>query len=748
MMMDAALKPTIEYHWPEVDFQKAWLPEVARDLETALAYHNQGALEEAQKIYRQILQQDPEHSDALHLSGIIAYQIGKNSIAIRLITRAIRNQPENPYYHTNLGSVFQSDGQYDKAAACYHKAIHLKPDYAAAYFNMGNVKSAENHYKEAIGWYQEALRIVPDDPDGCYNMANSYKKLGMFDQSILWYEAAIQIRPDHAESFNNMGNAYATLNKWENAMECYQKALVIFPDYPEALYNLAHGCQFRGKIKEAVFLYQKTLAINPEYAEVYNNIGNIFKDLGMISDAVTCYRKVLSLKPDFLEAINNMGNCFLNMGQHDEAVKYYRTALAIEPDSSTACSNLLYSLNFQEGLDENQVFKEHWTWGMQQTKTVKPLELPKPVICSPDRCLRIGYVSPDFRDHSVACFIEPLIMGHDRSFFQVVCYSDASVTDLVTERLKSRAGQWWDICGLSDIAAAERIRQDRIDILVDLAGHTANNRLGVFARKPSPIQLSYLGYPNTTGLPAIQYRITDSWADPPGMTDHLYTENLIRLSSGFLCYQPKVEISINSKVQTSSNGTLTFGSFNQRAKITPHVISVWARILSQVPHAEMILKSKAYQDDKVQKQIIDDFSRHGIAPERIKFLSHQASDTDHLNSYQNIDISLDPFPYNGTTTTCDALWMGVPVITLAGKTHVSRVGVSLLSSINRKELIADSEDEYIRKSIVLGKNPEQIQEYRNSLRPAMLGSSLMDRKKFCATFEKALKEIWKVFLSS
>ncbi len=745
-MIDAALKPTIEYHWPEVDFQKVWLPEAARDLETALAYHNQGALEEAQKIYRQILQQDPEHSDALHLSGIIAYQIGKNNIAIRMITRAIRNQPENPYYHTNLGSIFQSDGQYDKAAACYHKAIQIKPDYAAAYYNMGNVKSAGNHYEEAIHWYLEALRIIPDHPDACYNMANSYKKLGTYDLSILWYEAAIRIRPDHAESFNNMGNVFAALNKWEKAMECYQKAVVIFPDYPEALYNLAHGFQYRGKIKEAVSLYQKALVMNPEYAEVYNNIGNIFKDLGMISDAVICYRKVLSLKPDFLEAINNMGTCFLNMGQHDEAEKQYRMALALMPSSSTAYSNLLYSLNFQEGLDENQVFKEHWTWGMKQSETVKPMELPKSVICPTDRCLRIGYVSPDFRDHSVACFIEPLIIGHNRSLFQVICYSDSSITDSVTEQLKSRADQWRDICGLSDISVAEMVQQDRIDILVDLAGHTANNRMGLFAQKPSLIQLSYLGYPNTTGLSAIQYRITDSWADPPGMTDHLYTENLIRLSSGFLCYQPRVENSINSKVQTSSNGTVTFGSFNQRAKITPHVISIWARILSQVPHAEMVLKSKVYQDEKVQKQIMEDFSRHGIAHGRIRFLKYQVSDADHLNSYQNIDIGLDTFPYNGTTTTCDALWMGVPVITLAGKIHVSRVGVSLLSSVNRMELIADSEDEYVQKSIALGKNPEQIQKYRNSLRPAMLGSSLMNRQKFCDTFEKALKEIWNVFL--
>lgn len=745
MLIDAAVKPTIEYQWPEGDFQQAWQPATVRDLETALEYHNQGELEEAQKIYRQILEHNPNHSDALHLSGIIAFQIGKNSIAISLITRAIRNRPDNPYYHTNLGSIFQSDGQYDKAAACYHKAIHIKPDYAAAYYNMGNVKSAGDHFEEAIHWYQEALQITPDHPDACYNMANSYKKLRMFDQSILWYDAAIRIRPDHAESFNNMGNAYAALNKWEKAMECYQKALAIFPDYPEALYNLAHGFQSRGKIKEAVALYQKTLLIHPEYAEVYNNIGNIFKDLGMISDAVACYRKVLSLKPDFLEAINNLGTCFLNMGRHEEAVKQYRTILSLMPDNSAAYSNFLYSLNFQESSDENLIFKEHRTWGIQQEKIVEPVALFKHTIDPSVRPLRIGYVSPDFRDHSIACFIEPLIMGHDRSHFQVFCYSDASVQDLVTERLKSRADQWRDISGLTDIAVAERIQQDRIDILVDLAGHTANNRLELFARKPSPIRLSYLGYPNTTGLSAIQYRITDSWADPLCMTDHLYTENLIRLPSGFLCYQPKAEVPVNPEAQTGSNGRVVFGSFNQRAKITPQVISVWSRILSQVPYAEMVLKSKVYKDNKIQKQTMDEFARHGIASERIRFMSHQVSDTGHLDSYRNISIALDTFPYNGTTTTCEALWMGVPVITLAGKTHVSRVGVSLLNSVGRLELIADSVDEYIQKSIGLANNPKQIQEYRNSLRPAMLGSVLMDREKFCIAFENALKKIWKEF---
>lgn len=717
-------------------------------LAQAIAFHQNGDLSAAQDIYRKIIESDPDHADALHLSGVVAYQIGKYSIAISMIIRAIRNCPANPYYHTNLGTVFQAVEQYEKAIQCYQKAIDINPDYAEAYYNMGNVLVARNEYEKAIHWYRNVLRILPNHLDAVYNMANCYKKLEQYHQAIDFYTKAIRINPDHSASHNNMGNAYMALNKKKKAAGCYKRALKIFPDFPEALYNLAQTYQRTGRVREALSLYQKALEHNPAYAAAYNNLGNIFQDLGMVNDAILCFQKALSAQPEFLEALNNMGNCFKDMGEIDKALRCYRTVLDINPDFIAAHSNLLYCMNFQEGQNAKQLFQQHQAWALQHTSTLKRIIPLKGTDQSSDKHLRIGYISPDFRQHPVTHFIEPLITGHDRSSFTIYCYSDVDNSDPATERIKSGADAWRDIAGESDQRVAEQIQKDSIDILIDLAGHTANNRLTLFARKPALIQISYLGYPNTTGISEMDYRITDSWADPPGKTDHLYSEKLLRLPSGFLCFTADEAIPVASETPSCRSGRITYGSFNQPAKITHEVIRVWSEILSRVQHSQLVLKSKIYCDTMVQKWTRDQFVEYGIMPERIKLLEHHLSHAEHLNSYQHIDIGLDPFPYNGATTTCEALWMGVPVIVLAGESHVSRVGVSLLNSIGRPELIADSMDEYIQKSVSLGNDPTRIQEYRNRLRSAMRNSGLTDRKTFCASFEKILKKIWqKSFLT-
>ena len=360
----------------------------------------------------------------------------------------------------------------------------------------------------------------------------------------------------------------------------------------------------------------------------------------------------------------------------------------------------------------------------------------------PERRLRVGYVSPNFHQHSVAYFIEAVIASHDRSAYEIICYSDVARPDSVTDRIKSLTGSWRDILGMSHEQAAGLIRSDQIDILVDLAGHTAGNRMLLFARKPAPVQVTYLGYPSTTGLTTMDYRITDRFADPPGQTDHLHTEELVHLPQGFLCYKPPGQTPDVADLPFIASGGITFGSFNHLAKITPEVVRLWSNILNSLPDAQIILKAKPLFDMGTQQLLREMFVQNGVSPARLTLTGHAQSMSEHLELYHRIDIGLDTFPYNGTTTTCEAMWMGVPVVTLAGETHASRVGASILSNVGLPELIAGSPEEYLKKGVQLANDLERLQGMRANLRPMMERSPLMDANGFTRSLEAAYRQMW------
>jgi predicted O-linked N-acetylglucosamine transferase (SPINDLY family) len=337
-------------------------------------------------------------------------------------------------------------------------------------------------------------------------------------------------------------------------------------------------------------------------------------------------------------------------------------------------------LNYCADIEPTDVLAEHRRWSEQHTASLANDRQPHANSPDPNRRLRIGYLSPDFCRHSVAFFIESLLAAHDRSAFEILCYANVSQTDIITERLQGLADKWRDIVHLSDQQVAELVRADAVDILVDLVGHTVNNRLLVFARKPAPVQISYLGYPNTTGLSTIDYRLTDAWADPPGRADRFHTETLVRLQGGFLCYQPWPGTPEVSPLPALTSGHITFASFNNATKVNPEVIALWSKILRLLPNARLIMKALQLGDIGTRQRFAQLFEQNGVSMERVELLGWASSTAEHLELYNRVDIGLDPFPYNGTTTTCEALWMGVPVIVLAGNTHAARVGVSLLSS--------------------------------------------------------------------
>ena len=459
-------------------------------------------------------------------------------------------------------------------------------------------------------------------------------------------------------------------------------------------------------------------------------------------EAIVNYQKALQINPEFAKAYNGLGHVFHEKGQLDEAEAYYRRAIQIDPENLHSYEGLLFQMLYTSKYDSRTVFQEHLRFAKLFAEPFSSFISPHTNGCLPDRRLRIGYVSPDFRRHSVKYFLEPVLSSHNHERFEVFCYSDVLIPDNVTERLRGYADQWRNIAGVPDQQVAELVQKDEIDILIDLAGHTGYNRMLVFARKPAPVQVSWLGYANTTGLSTIDYRIVDKHTDPTGLTDQYYTEKLIRMPQCFVCYMPDKDSPDAGDLPALKSGYITFGSLNIFAKISSEVIGLWCKILKAVPDSHLLVKTRSLTDQSTREYALRMFTQRGIGPERIRLMSYEPSYRGHLDIYNHIDIGLDPFPYNGTTTTCEALWMGVPVVTLAGNTHASRVGASLLSNVGLSDLIADTQDKYLQITLNLAGDLKKLQELRRNLREMMMRSPLTDAEGFTRYLEDCYRSIW------
>jgi predicted O-linked N-acetylglucosamine transferase (SPINDLY family) len=639
----------------------------------AIRRHQAGCFQEAAVIYEWVLSKKPDHSDALHLLGVLAHHTGQHENAYSLIQKAISISPQVPMFYYNLGAVCHALDNFEEAIQNYKKALSLNPNYAEVYSNMGN----------------------------------SLKSLGKIDEAIACYQKAIQLKPDFADAYNNLGTAFNQLH-----------------NFSEALAN-----------------FQKTLTLNPTCMEVLHNIGNAYKDQMQLSEAVLWYQKALTLLPGHPEVCNNLGCVLQSQGKIGEGISCFEMAVEHRPGYAEAHSNLLFGLHYQDDVDPESLFQQHLAWDIQHGSGITHPSAIRQLIPDSNNRIHIGYLSPDFRQHSVAYFIEPVLKTHDPHRFNITCYSDTFDPDDVTQRIKGLNWGWRDISRISDGRLFDLIQADGVHILIDLAGHTARNRLKVFARKPAPIQISYIGYPNTTGLKAMDYRITDSLADPPGVTDCWHTEKLIRLSGSFLCYQQPDDAPEVSDLPAISTIGITFASFNNRAKITETVIRTWSTILNLIPGARLIIKSRELADTATCRELVKQFEDCHVNPEQLELIGFLPF-RSHLALYHRVDVALDTFPYNGTTTTCEAFWMGVPVIALKGASHISRVGVSLLTSVGLDSFIADSLEDYIQKAIVLSQDLTLLSSIRSRLREMTRASPLMDAKTLTRSLEQVYETIW------
>jgi predicted O-linked N-acetylglucosamine transferase (SPINDLY family) len=749
-------------------------------LQEAIGLHQRGDIARAETLYRQLLRADERQPFLLHLLALAAYQRADYAAGVELARAALGLDESVPQFHVNLGNLLKAGGRLDEAITAHQRALVLDPGYADAHSNLGNALRAAERLGAAEAAYRSALALAPDDPTTECNLGVVLHEQGRPDEAAACFERALRRQPEDAAGWYNLGNARVALGDGRAAAAAYQRAVERDPHLADAWYNL--GCAHRrlGKLTEAAAAFQSLLRLAPEHvpaikqlghvlatgeyleeaivcfrralelapgdATAYFGLGTALEARGRVTEAVDAYEMALSLEPEFVPAIHMKGNALFRQGQVGEAIRATERVVDLDGSRSTTFSNALVMANHYDGLGPEDLLFRHREYEGRFGRG-----LGAGVVHGNDRDaerrLRVGYVSPDLRLHSVAYFVEPVLAHHDHARFEVFCYHTNGLADAVSERLRAVADGWVQAEGLDEAALAERIRADRIDVLVDLAGHTAGGRPLVFARRPAPVQAAYLGYPTTTGLAAMGYRITDWEVDPAGY-EAFNAEVPVRLPGSYFCYRPLASAPAVGPLPAGAGGPITFGTFNNFAKVSAAALALWAQVLAALPGSRLMIKAKSLADASVRERLLERFGAHGIGAERLVLRGWQVEVGGQLALYGEVDIGLDTYPYNGATTTCEALWMGVPVVTLCGRTHASRMGRSLLKAAGLGELVAETPEGYVQAVLTLAQDRERLAGLRAGLRERLRASALMDEPAHARALEAAYRHMWRQWCGS
>lgn len=574
--------------------------------------------------------------------------------------------------------------------------------------------------------------------DEAMQLALGHQQARRINEADVLYTEILKVAPDHLPALQQMGCLAFEVGRFDIAARMFARTVALQPGHGPHHSNLGEALRMQGDSEAAARSFAEAMRLDPNDWIPCKNLGLGLVLMGRLREAVEAFGRITAIEPSNAEGWFLQGYAKLEMGLQREAIALLRKAVKLNPNLQEAHSHLLIALNHDDEGDPEAVFAEYLRFGKQFNLPLPPRAGPVPA----GRKIRVGFISPDFRQHSVAYFLEPVLRLHDRSRFEFFGYSTSNRRDQVTDIFQGWLAGLRNITPMTDDQAADQIRADGIDILVDLVGHTPGHRLGVIARKPAPVQVSWLGYPNTTGMAAVDCRLTDALADPPGMTEALHTEKLVRLPGSFVCYGKLVpELPPVAPLPALKNGFVTFGSFGRFAKLTPQMVAVWSRILHRVPDSKLFLKSFSFKDEDTRASLLGRFAQHGIGPERLRLEGFRECLHDHLLVYHEIDIALDTFPYHGTTTTCEALQMGVPVVSLIGRTHVARVGASLLAQVGLDEWAAPTEDAYVACAVKWAGQVEALAALRANLRPAFAAAPMADSAGFTRIFENALERM-------
>lgn len=592
---------------------------------------------------------------------------------------------------------------------------------------------------------RRALKADPRNPRALHLLGMLHYQAGDADTAARLVDEAAAADPANHVLFSDLGVVTLRLGRLSDAEAYCRRALSLKPDHAEALVNLGGVLWRQGRLQEAAASLEASVKLIPDSAEAHNNLGIVLQNLGRMEDARAALQRAIELNPGYTNAYSNLGATLRGMGRLPEATAAYRKALALQPQSPDAnnhhayhYSNLLTALQYDGDLPGEELLAEYRRFAARFEEPLKAQWTAHGNAREEGKRLKVGYVSPDFRRHAVAYFIEPVLANHDKSQVEVFCYYSHVQRDEVTERLQSYADVWVECKGLTDEQLAQRIREDGIDILVDLAGHTGHNRMLTFARKPAPVQIEYLGYPGTSGLSAMDYRLTDWLADPAG-SEANYTEELLRLPDCLCCYRPEAQMPEVGPLPAQANGYVTFGSFNNYNKIDDLCLQLWSVILRAVPGAKLLMMT--VPEGEARERLAQRFGELGVARERLEFLG-KLPGADFHRAMGRADIALDPLAVTGGTTTCETLWMGVPVVVLVGAKYVTRVGYSFLSAAGLSEFAATSVQGYVELAVRLAQDVALLSELRAGLRTHVAGSALVDEARFARNLEATYRQVW------
>ncbi len=718
--------------------------DATRLIDEGHALQAQGRLDEAMQCYLDAIRTAPNPARGHLNRGNVLLQHGDLDGALAAFRTALEFQPEYAGAHYNIGNALLGNRQFDKAVASFRSALQINPDYAEVHCSLGVALKELGQLDDAVASFQKALQIDPNLAEAHSNLGN-FLGLGQIDAAVASHRRALEIDPNLAEAHINLGNALKELGQFEMAVESYRKALEIKPEQVEAHTNLGIVLQELGLLDAALASYLQALEIRPDYAEAHNSMGNAQQELRQYENALASHRKAVGIKPDYAEALAGLGNDYQYLGQIEEALACYRRALEIDPCLIVAQGNLLMVLNYVAGHTPLHYLEQARQYGRIVAAKVGARFTAWQCEPFPQR-LRVGLVSGDLCQHPVGQFLEGLLACIDPARIELIAYPTHHRQDELTARIRPYFSAWNPLTGKNDEAAARLIHADGVHVLLDVSAHTRHNRLPVFAWKPAPVQVSWLGLPTTTGMAEMDYVLGDPHAIPAEY-EHHFTEAVWRMPESCLCLTTPTSPVAVVPPPALSTRQVTFGSFNNLNKMTDAVVAVWARILKAVPDSRLLLKTIQLGEPSICIWTRERFAACGIAPERLSLSGTLAAADEHLAAYNKVDIALDTFPYPGVTTSIEALWMGVPVLSLLGDRFISRTAGSIAHNAGLPDWVAADPDDYVAKAVAFAANLEHLAALRAGLRKQVLASPLFDAPRFARNFENAMWGMWNRYQS-
>ncbi|MBU2090542.1 MAG: tetratricopeptide repeat protein, partial [Alphaproteobacteria bacterium] len=740
-------------------------------LDQAIALHQQGRLAEAEALYRQVLALDGKQPDALHLLGQIERHKGNAQAGLEMIDRAVALRPDSAPYRMTRGNTLRVMGRRAEAIIAYREALELNPDFADAHNNLGVVLLESGDAPMAAGHFRRALEIRPAYPDAANNLGNALKATGDFNGALVAYEHALKLAPAAATIWTNLATMHHKLGHMEQCEACFRKALEIDPRLADAHSNFGTILANWGRYDEAQAHLEKAIELRPDFPEALMSLGYALIEQGRGIEGEAKYLRAIELVPDsplanrmfsmklykqrrvaeardyalralpqakFRERgmlLSHLASIMAMLSDYTQVKPMSDEALALAPWEDEIWEQRLYNFSYHPDLPASDIFAEFVRWGDGQKVSVPSAYANAR---EPNRRLRVGFVSPDFRRHTSRFYFSALFEHHDREAIELIGYSNVQQPDEWTERFRGWSSGWREIRGLSDAEVAEQIRADGIDILIDACNHMQDHRLGVFTLKPAPVQATWLGAAWTTGLPTVDYVLFDPYLAPDGT---LAREKIMRLPGCFIAYRPPEGTPDVAPLPALRTGHVTFGYSGRTERLNPRVFRAWGEILSRLPEARLILDFRAFADPQTQAYYRDYLAQHGVDTARVEM----RNSADIFKGLGDIDILLDCFPHSGGTMLFDALWMGVPALTLAGRPPVGRIGTSLMMNLGLADWVTQSESDYVERAVTLAGDIAALDALRAGMRSRMRASPLMDEQGFARHYGTALRQMWKAW---